>query len=277
MTRSPENSHLSCAQTAQPALSFENVCHRYVTKNRESVLAVTDVDLKIQPGEFVSVVGPSGCGKSTLLRIAGGLMQPSEGVVSFFGEPISQPRRDVSIVFQDAVMLPWLNILQNVTLPVKLAGGDMSKAKHKAMELLKRVGLAGFALQAPKNLSGGMRQRAGIVRALMNEPKALLMDEPFGALDALTREQMNFDLAHIAEYSGCSVLLITHGISEAVLLGDRVVVMSARPGCIAEIIPIDLPRPRGRETLVMPRFAELCDQVRKHFRHDSNEMAFNHD
>jgi NitT/TauT family transport system ATP-binding protein len=261
----------------QPALSFVNIGHRYVTKNRESVLAITDVDLTIQPGEFVSVVGPSGCGKSTLLRIAGGLMQPSEGVASFFGEPISKPRRDVSIVFQDAVMLPWLNILQNVTLPVKLAGGDMSKAKDKAMELLKRVGLAGFALQAPKNLSGGMRQRAGIVRALMNEPKALLMDEPFGALDALTREQMNFDLAHIAEYTGCSVLLITHGISEAVLLGDRVVVMSARPGRIAEVIPIDLPRPRGRETLVTPRFAELCDQVRKHFRHDSNEMAFSHD
>jgi NitT/TauT family transport system ATP-binding protein len=253
------------------------VGHSYVTKRQESVLAVTDVNLTIHPGEFVSVVGPSGCGKSTLLRIAGGLMQPSEGIVSFFGEPISKPRRDVSIVFQDAVMLPWLNILQNVTLPVKLAGGDMSKAKDKAMELLKRVGLAAFALQPPKNLSGGMRQRAGIVRALMNEPKALLMDEPFGALDALTREQMNFDLAHIAEYTGCSVLLITHGISEAVLLGDRVVVMSARPGRLTEIIPIDLPRPRGRETLVMPRFAELCDQVRAHFRHDSNEMAFNHD
>ncbi len=145
------------------------------------------------------------------------------------------------------------------------------------MALLKKVGLDTFALQSPKNLSGGMRQRAGIVRALMNEPRLLLMDEPFGALDALTREQMNFDLAKIVESTQCSVLLITHGINEAVLLGDRVVVMSERPGGISEIIDIDIARPRGRESMASGQFAQLCDHVRQHFKKDDGKVTFNHD
>lgn len=260
-----------------PALDFHGVGHSYSTSGREPVVALSDIDMTVRAGEFVSVVGPSGCGKSTLLRVAGGLMYPSNGDVMVFDEPVLKPRRDVSVVFQDAVMLPWLNILQNVMLPVRLAGGDMREAKEKALTLLKQVGLENFVLQAPKNLSGGMRQRAGIVRALMTGPRLLLMDEPFGALDALTREQMNFDLAAIAEQTHCAVLLITHGISEAVLLGDRVVVMSARPGRIVEVVDIDLPRPRGRDTMVTPRFAELCDHVRQHFKHDNDTVAFSHD
>ncbi len=260
-----------------PALSFENVEHVYTTKGRADMVALANINLSLKPGEFVSVVGPSGCGKSTLLRIAAGLMTPSAGLVSFCGQPVLQPREDISVVFQDAVMLPWFNILQNVTLPIRLAGGDMRQANDKAMQLLEQVGLAAFAHHSPKNLSGGMRQRAGIVRALMNEPKLLLMDEPFGALDALTREQMNFDLAHIAEHTQCSVLLITHGIGEAVLLGDRVVVMSARPGRIDEIIEVDLPRPRGRSTMLCSQFAEICDHVREHFKHDSDAMVLHHD
>lgn len=262
---------------APSALTFRHIRHSYASGKKDPVLALSNVDLALAEGEFVSVVGPSGCGKSTLLQIAAGLMPPSAGTVHFYDQQIERPRRDISIVFQDAVMLPWLNILQNVTLPVRLAGGDMRQANDKAMEMLKQVGLGAFTSQAPKNLSGGMRQRAGIVRALMNEPRLLLMDEPFGALDALTREQMNFDLARIAEQSKCTVLLITHGISEAVLLGDRVVVMSARPGRIEEIIDIDLPRPRGRESMLAPRFAVLCDRVRQHFKNDASEGAFNHD
>jgi len=263
--------------SAPLALSFRNIRHSYTPERKAPVLALSNVDLTLAEGEFVSVVGPSGCGKSTLLQIAAGLMQPSAGTVFFYDQKIERPRRDISIVFQDAVMLPWLNILQNVTLPVRLAGGDMRQATDKAQSMLQQVGLGAFALQAPKNLSGGMRQRAGIVRALMNEPRLLLMDEPFGALDALTREQMNFDLAHITEQTNCTVLLITHGISEAVLLGDRVVVMSARPGRIDEIITIDLPRPRSRESMLLPRFSELCDRVRQHFKHDSSEVVIHHD
>jgi NitT/TauT family transport system ATP-binding protein len=261
----------------QDALAFADIQHSYRASDGGSTLALGHINLTIRAGEFLSVVGPSGCGKSTLLRIAAGLMQPSSGTARAFGDAIRGPRRDVSVVFQDAVMLPWFNILQNVMLPVRLAGGDMKQARERAMGLLKQVGLGAFALQSPKNLSGGMRQRAGIVRALMTQPKILLMDEPFGALDALTREQMNFDLARIAEHTSCSVLLITHGISEAVLLGDRVAVMSARPGRIDEVVDIDLPRPRGRDTMLSPRFAELCDQVRQHFKHDNEEVVFGHE
>jgi NitT/TauT family transport system ATP-binding protein len=262
---------------AQDALAFAKIQHSYAASGGGTTLALGNINLSLRAGEFVSVVGPSGCGKSTLLRIAAGLMQPSAGAARIFGEPIREPRRDVSVVFQDAVMLPWFNILQNVTLPVRLSGGDMKQANQKAMGLLQQIGLGAFALQAPKNLSGGMRQRAGIVRALMTEPRVLLMDEPFGALDALTREQMNFDLARISEHTECSVLLITHGISEAVLLGDRVAVMSARPGRIDEIVEIDLPRPRDRTTMLSYRFAELCDQVRQHFKHDNEEVVFEHE
>jgi NitT/TauT family transport system ATP-binding protein len=272
-----EQSAAKLGQQTRDALSFVNIQHSYTASRGSATPALNNVNMSVRIGEFVSVVGPSGCGKSTLLRIAAGLMQPSAGAARMLDEQIRGPRRDVSVVFQDAVMLPWFNIQQNVTLPVRLAGGDMKRAKDKALELLNQVGLGAFALQSPRNLSGGMRQRAGIVRALMTEPRVLLMDEPFGALDALTREQMNFDLARIAERTQCSVLLITHGISEAVLLADRVAVMSARPGRIEEIIDIDLPRPRDRTTMLSPRFAELCDHVRRHFRHDNDELAFPHE
>jgi NitT/TauT family transport system ATP-binding protein len=273
----PTRSTISARDARAAALSFSAVHHAYTGKDQKPVQALSQINLSLAPGEFVSVVGPSGCGKSTLLRIAAGLMAPSAGAVSIYGQAVTEPRRDVAVVFQDAVMLPWFDILKNVTLPVRLAGGDMQRAEDKAMGLLRQVGLDAFAHHAPKNLSGGMRQRAGIVRALMNEPRLLLMDEPFGALDALTREQLNFDLARIAEQTHCAVLLITHGIGEAVLLGDRVVVMSARPGRIDDIIEVDLPRPRGRDTMVSPRFAELCGQVREHFKHDADTAALSHE
>lgn len=262
---------------AAPVIDFAGVGHEYRTPSRPPVRALDDIDFSVGPGEFVSVVGPSGCGKSTLLRLAVGLATPTAGRVAVFGEQVKGPQPDVGMIFQDAVMLPWLTVLQNVLLPVRIAKGDMRRGTTKARALLDSVGLGGFDGALPHHLSGGMRQRAAIVRALMTEPRILLMDEPFGALDALTREQMNVDLAQIAEDSGCAVLLITHGISEAVFLGDRVVVISPRPGRVAEIIDVPLPRPRRPETLQHPRFNEICDQVRAHFRHDDNKVAFNHD
>ncbi len=255
------------------ALVFHDVDHEYYVRRSATVRALAGIELALATGEFVSVVGPSGCGKTTLLRLAVGLLRPSRGTVSIGGEPVRSPRRDVSFIFQDAVMLPWFSVMENVTLPIRIAGGDMAMARLRAGELLDRVGLTGFHNATPMQLSGGMRQRAAIVRALMTRPRILLMDEPFGALDALTREQMNLDLASIAEASGCTVLLITHGISEAVFLANRVVVMTPRPGRIAEMIDIPLPRPRNRRTLAAPEFAALCDRVREHFQHPGSEMA----
>lgn len=246
-------------------LKFSAISHTYAGASGD-VTALDRIDLSIRPGEFVAIVGSSGCGKSTLLRIASGLLAPTAGVALVDGEVVDSPRRDVSMIFQDAVMLPWFSVIDNVTLPVRIAGGDMQEARQRAAELLDRVGLAGFHDVAPSQLSGGMRQRAAIVRALMTRPRLLLLDEPFGALDALTREQMNLELARVAEASGCGVLLITHSISEAVFLADRAIVMTPRPGRIADEINVPLPRPRSAETMLHKDFAALCHQVRGHFQ-----------
>jgi NitT/TauT family transport system ATP-binding protein len=178
-------------ETTWPAaLVFDGVGHEYGGGRSAALRALAGIELTVANGEFVSVVGPSGCGKTTLLRLAVGLLQPTHGIVSIGGEPVRSPRRDVSFIFQDAVMLPWFTVLENVMLPIRIAGGDMAMGRRRAGELLDRVGLAGFHDAAPTQLSGGMRQRAAIVRALITEPRILLMDEPFGALDALTREHI---------------------------------------------------------------------------------------
>ena len=252
---------------ARPLLDFSAVSHSY-SGTRGETLALEHVNLSIQAGEFVSIVGSSGCGKSTLLRIASGLLEPTKGAALIDGNVVSSPRSDVGMIFQDAVMLPWFSVIENVTLPIRVAKGDMAAARREAARLLDRVGLAGFHDAVPSELSGGMRQRAAIVRALLSRPRLLLMDEPFGALDALTREQMNLELAGIAEESGCAVLLITHSISEAVFLSDRTVVMSPRPGRVADDIPVSLARPRSAATLRTPAFAALCHRVRQHFMAD---------
>ncbi len=250
---------------ARSLLEFSAVSHAYYGAHGE-ILALDRIDLAIRPGEFVAIVGSSGCGKSTLLRIASGLLAPTTGAALFDGDVVVRPRSDVGMIFQDAVMLPWFTVIENVTLPIRVALGDLAAARLEAARLLDLVGLAGFHDAAPSELSGGMRQRAAIVRALLSKPRLLLMDEPFGALDALTREQMNIELARIAEASGCAVLLITHSISEAVFLADRTFVMTPRPGRIAEEIAIPLARPRAAETMMSPDFAALCHRVRRHFQ-----------
>tara|TARA_Y100001970_G_scaffold279235_1_gene386189 strand:- start:2287 stop:2994 length:708 start_codon:yes stop_codon:yes gene_type:complete len=228
-------------------------------------MAVQNIDLDINRHEFVAVVGPSGCGKSTLLRMVSGLLVPSEGTVSVFGKQVDGPRDDVGIVFQKPTLLPWLTVRKNVLFPLKHKFGRYSPQDEKrANELLAMAGLEAFADKMPDELSGGMQQRVGIVRALLLNPDILLMDEPFSALDAMTREQIGFDLLKIWDENPKTVLFITHSISEAVLLADRVLVMSKRPGSVLDLIEVDLPRPRSSDTIKHPRFSELTDRIRKH-------------
>jgi NitT/TauT family transport system ATP-binding protein len=242
---------------------------RFASRSGEAVVALSGVDLSVADGEFVSVVGPSGCGKTTLLRILAGLEAPSGGKATIAGQPVHGPRDDVAVVFQAATLLPWYDVLENVLLPTWLKGDTSAGATARAHELLKLVDLADFGKKYPFELSGGMQQRVAICRALIRNPKILLMDEPFGALDAMTRESMNVELMRWCSEEKKTVLFITHSIPEAVLLGDRVVVMSPRPGRISRILDIDFPRPRNLKTLALPQFGELCDQVRTVFGTES--------
>ncbi len=223
--------------------------------------ALDPIDLAIDAGEFVAIVGPSGCGKSTLLRLVAGLIAPSAGAVTLQGRPVTGPQTALGIVFQSPVLLEWRTIVDNVLLQLELRDIDARLHRERAMALLASVGLAGFADRYPRELSGGMRQRAAIVRALIHDPPLLLMDEPFGALDALTREQMRVDLESLWLATRKTVVFITHSIDEAVLLADRVVVMSARPGRIEQVLPVDLPRPRGLDGRKAPAFIAMADFI----------------
>jgi NitT/TauT family transport system ATP-binding protein len=228
------------------------------------VVALTGIDLDVPPGSFVSLVGPSGCGKSTLLRIIAGLETQSSGTVRVAGRPVTGPRRDFGMVFQQPVLLPWLTIAKNVMLPAKVARDRSVQTQERAAELLKLVGLDGFQHRYPRELSGGMQQRAALVRALLSRPGLLLMDEPFGALDALTRETMNVELLRIWAETAATTLFVTHSITEAVFLSDVVVVLSGRPGQILDLVPIDLPRPRGFDVMETPEAARLTNRIRGH-------------
>jgi NitT/TauT family transport system ATP-binding protein len=238
----------------------------YATKRGEPVHALERVSLETAPGEFVSVLGPSGCGKSTLLMLIAGLIAPTDGAIHVDGERLARPRADASMVFQRDVLLDWRSVLDNVLLPAEIKHLDRRRYSERARELLGLVGLSGFESKYPSELSGGMRQRVAICRALIQEPRLLLMDEPFGALDALTREQLALDLLRMWTTARNSVLFITHSIDEAVFLSDRVVVMSARPGRIAEDLRVQLPRPRGAATRTDPKFIALVDRIRTLFR-----------
>ncbi|HSP73771.1 MAG TPA: ABC transporter ATP-binding protein [Gaiellaceae bacterium] len=231
---------------------------------RRGVTALQDIDLDLRPGEFVSLIGPSGCGKSTLLRVIGDLIQPTSGIVTVNGKPAHQARldRDYGIVFQDAVLFDWRTVAKNIALPLEMLGWDRTKRQERIREMLELVELTGFEGHYPWQLSGGMQQRVSIARALAFEPALLLMDEPFGALDEMTRERLNLELLRIWEQLGSTVVFVTHSISEAVFLSTRVVVMSPRPGRISGIVPIDLPHPRTAETRDEPHFFELVTQVR---------------
>jgi NitT/TauT family transport system ATP-binding protein len=237
----------------------------YATKDGESIHALKDVNLDIAAGEFISVVGPSGCGKTTLLKILAGILARSSGEVTMEGRRLSGPSRELGVVFQAPVLLPWRTVLQNVLVPVEVQKRDRRAFEQRARELLRMAGLAGFESKYPGELSGGMQQRVGICRALVHDPSFLLMDEPFGALDAMTREQMNEELQRIWTASRKTVLLVTHSIPEAVYLADRVVVMTPRPGRIVDVIPVDLPRPRTLAMHNTPEFGRFVARIRAHF------------
>ncbi len=246
---------------------------RFSARSGGIVTALSNVNLEIQKHEFISVVGPSGCGKTTLLRILAGLEQASAGEVYSGGERIVKPRADAGVVFQQAVLLPWNTVLANVLLPAQLKHDTSAETVTRAERLLEFMGLKDFAAKYPFELSGGMQQRVSICRALMRDPKILLMDEPFGALDAMTRESMNVELMRVWSEQRMTVFFITHSIPEAVLLGDRVVVMSPRPGRISEIVDIDIARPRNLRTMGTPRFGELCDHIRRLFGAEASMVS----
>jgi NitT/TauT family transport system ATP-binding protein len=243
---------------------------RDVTKSfgAGEVTALQSIDLDVRAGEFVSLIGPSGCGKSTLLRIVGDLIEPTSGEVVVNGKSARQARldRDYGIVFQDPVLYDWRTVSKNIGLPLELVGWERAKRAARVQEMLELVELQGFGNHHPWQLSGGMQQRVSIARALSFSPALLLMDEPFGALDEMTRERLNGEVLRIWERSGSTVIFVTHSIAEAVFLSTRAVVMSRRPGRIAAIVDVDLPQPRTADTREEPRFFELVTEVRDRLR-----------
>lgn len=239
------------------------------SSRRGQVLALDKLNLVIEPSSFVSVLGPSGCGKSTLVNLASGLLKPTTGAVEFDGVAANGARDDVGVAFQQAALLPWKTSLENVVLPIRLAGQPVPAALQRARSLLDLVGLAGFHDRYPHELSGGMQQRVSLARSLIRDPSVLVMDEPFSALDAMTRENMMIELQRIWLETRPSVLFITHSIQEAIFLSDRVVVMSGRPGKVIADVPVDLDRPRNVHTLAHPRFIELSNQLRELFNRET--------
>ena len=250
----------------QPLIDVRRVNKRYAN----GTVALADVSLQVMPGEFVTLVGPSGCGKSTILRIVAGLGDVTSGRVTVDGQPPAQARagsNEMSFVFQDATLLPWQTVQGNVELPLKLRGVPKADRVGVVAEKLKLVGLDGFAKVYPRELSGGMKMRVSIARALALEPKVLLMDEPFGALDEITRQRLNDELLDLWRVAGCTVLFVTHNVFEAVFLSTRVMVMSSRPGRIVEEIAVDEPYPRPPEFRTSPRFTELAARLFASLRH----------
>ncbi len=251
-------------------VSLDSITKQFgqVSKGSGGVVALENVSLEVRPRDFVSLIGPSGCGKSTLLRVIGDLIQPTSGTVVVNGKSAEQARRDrdYGIVFQDAVLYDWRTVAKNIALPLEMAGWDRGKRAARVSEMLDLVELSGFGGHHPWQLSGGMQQRVSIARALSFSPPLLLMDEPFGALDEMTRERLNAELLRIWDDTGSTIVFVTHSIAEAVFLSTRVVVMSPRPGRIAGEIEIDLPQPRTLATREEPRYAELIRDVRRQLR-----------
>jgi NitT/TauT family transport system ATP-binding protein len=242
---------------------------------RGRTVALEGIDLTIESGELVSLIGPSGCGKSTLLRIIGDLIQPTTGKIVVNGKPAHQARldRDYGIVFQDAVLYDWRTVAKNIALPLEMFGWSRQRRTKRVQEMLKLVELSGFEDHYPWQLSGGMQQRVSIARALSFSPALLLMDEPFGALDEMTRERLNMELLRIWQETGSTIVFVTHSITEAVFLSTRVVVMSPRPGRIAELVEVDLPQPRTAETREEPHYFELVTVVREALARGGAERA----
>lgn len=249
------------APSGAPVYELTNVSKTYL---RNLVVALEDVSLTLRKGSFTSVIGSSGCGKSTLLKIMAGLIPPSMGRVILQGQPVTGARRDIGMMFQQATLFPWKTAVENIVLPIEIRDGKAAarKASDKAHQLLDIVGLKGFENVYPNELSGGMAQRAAICRMLITEPAVLLLDEPFSALDELSRDMMNMELQRICREQNATAFLVTHSIQEAVILSDEIVVMKPRPGRIAEIVPVDLPRPRTLDMMTTPKFGAIVDYIR---------------
>ncbi len=243
-------------------ITIEQVSKTFSSRDGTAVVALEDISLEIGRDRFVCLVGASGCGKSTLLRLVGGLLQPSSGSIKIDDSPVVEPRSDTGIVFQAPTLLPWATILDNVLFPARMMNVCTDEAVDRANRLIEMVGLADFKEKYPRELSGGMQQRAGICRSLVHNPNILLMDEPFGALDALTREELTLELQQIWSDQPKTILFVTHSISEAVFLGDQVLVMSPRPGRVAEIINVDLPRPRRFDMESHDEFQRSTQRIR---------------
>ena len=248
------------AEGDRGAIEVTSLSKVYVSQEGQ-IKALSDVSFAIADAEFVTIVGHSGCGKSTLLKIIAGLLPPSSGSVKVRGRSVTAPLSDVGMVFQRPVLLKWRTIFANVMLPIEMLRLPRKESAERALDLLKLAGLSEFRHQYPAQLSGGMQQRAAICRALVHDPSLLLMDEPFGALDLMTREEMNFELLRIWSERRKTTLLVTHSISEAVFLADRVIVMTPRPGMVADIVEVNLPRPRMPETKLDPRFSACVQAI----------------
>ena len=244
------------------AVTVKDISKSYESRSGETINAISTISFDAEEGDFVCIVGPSGCGKSTLLRIIGGLALATSGTVQVFGKNVTEPIKDVGFVFQSSLLMPWRNVLDNVLLPIELLHKDKSGFKKRAFELLATVGLQGFEKKYPRELSGGMQQRVAIARALMHDPSLLLMDEPFGALDEMTRDQMGVELLRITEGVKKTVVFVTHSIPEAVLLGDRIIALSHRPAEVKANLEIKLNRPRGGATRLDKDFGRYCQMVR---------------
>jgi NitT/TauT family transport system ATP-binding protein len=255
---------------ARPLIDVCGVRKQFRSRSGAILEALSDTSLAVQAKQFLCIVGPSGCGKSTLLRMIAGLETVSGGTIAIDSVPIMGPRRDIGLVFQSPVLLPWRTILKNVLVPAEVLKLDPASSLQRARDLLKLVGLDGFADRYPDELSGGMKQRAAIARALMHDPDILLMDEPFGALDALTREAMNLELLRIWQASTKTVVLVTHSIEEALLLSDRIAVFAPRPGFVRELIDVPIARPRSAATRSDPVFIRLAEKLRGYFEVDKD-------
>jgi len=256
------------------AIVVEALEKTYATHDGGKVQALGPISVTVPQGGFMTIVGPSGCGKSTLLKLLSGLIPRTAGSIKVNGEEVHEPHRDIGMVFQSPVLLPWKSALDNVLLPARVLGLDMAASRVRALELLDMVGLADFAGRYPSELSGGMQQRVAIARSLIHDPSILMMDEPFGALDAMTREVMNLELLRIWRKAGKTIIFVTHSIPEAIFLGTHVMVLSNRPGRIADLVLVDLPAERGLEIMSTDAFGVFSNRIRSQFRVHSDMQGF---
>ena len=252
---------MATTTTTTPLVQAQGVCKEF-RSGQGNVVALSELHLDVREGEFVSLLGPSGCGKSTALNIMGGLTSPSSGTVTVGGEPMDRPRRDIGMMFQKAVMFPWRTTLDNILLPIEIFGRPKKQYLDRARELLELVGIEEFADSYPWQLSGGMQQRAALCRVLIHDPRLLLLDEPFGALDEFTRESMNMELLKIHRQTGKTAVLVTHNMTEAVFMSDRIAVLTSRPGRLVGVVEVPFPRPRDPEIMRTKEFADLVFEVR---------------